>query len=245
MNKKTSIFGIILVLIGLVLLLNRFQIHLFQFLLPGALIGVGIWLIYRQRQKEHLFPPTSAGTYSGTMEPSTPPYPTYGSVGAPNTEGTAGPSGAGMTPGPDYQASGTGPQTGRATAFPEFEGGKVKYSKFLGDMFIECQNVNLQNVEISMFVGDLQVNLRGGKLAPGLNRMIISGFLGDIMVLVPRDIPVFVHCSGFVGDVDLFGRKTSGFGNTLDAQSPEYDTATSKLYIAANNFIGDVRVYIV
>lgn len=236
MNKKTSIFGIILVVIGFLLLLSRFQIHLFQFLLPGALIALGIWLIYRQRQKEHAFPPSPSGPFGDTAQGTySSPYTSPESGGATDQNSTAGVS---QGPRPGYE-------TGRSTSFPEFEGGKVKYSKFLGDMYIDCQNISLQNVEISMFVGDCQVNLRGGKLASGLNRMIISGFLGDIMVLVPRDMPVFVHCSGFVGDVDLFGRRSSGFGNTLDAQSPEYDTATSKLYIATNNFIGDVRVYIV
>lgn len=110
-------------------------------------------------------------------------------------------------------------------------------------MFINCSDVNLQNVEISVFIGDLEVNVAGGKLQSGLNRMIISGFLGDCLVLIPKDMPVYVHCSGFIGDVELLGKRGSGFGNAMDGQTPDYDSAASKLYVAANNFIGDIRVF--
>lgn len=235
MDKKTSIFGIILVVLGALLLLSRFQIHLFQFLLPAALIILGVWFIWRKRNGDPSIPPPPLpdGYYKapgGTPTAGMPPH------SGPST-GPTPPPPPPRSAGYHYEGS-SGP-----AAYPQMEGGKVKYSKFLGDMFIECQNVNMQNVEISMFAGDLQINLRGGKLAPGLNRMIVSGFLGDVMIFVPQGYPVFVHCSGFVGDLDLLGRRSSGFGNTLDAQTSEYDTTDSKLYIAVNNFVGDVRVY--
>ncbi len=280
MDKKTSIFGIILVVLGALLLLSRFQIHLFQFLFPAALIATGVWFIWKKQRKENSIPPppdyTSAGPSGHPMPP--PPPPPRPGFGQPGPSATINPggnlnatsaSGASVNMGPtgmhaqssfqsgqSQSTGGTGQThtgsggyhhggTPGSTAYPQFEAGKVKYSKFIGDMFIECQNINMQNVEVSMFVGDLQVTLSGGRLTPGLNRMIISGFLGDIMVFVPRGLPLFVHCSGFVGDLDLLGRRSSGFGNTLDAQTAEYDSADAKLYVAINNFVGDVRVYYV
>ena len=237
MDKKTSIFGIILVVLGVLLLFSRFEIHLFQFLFPAALIVLGVWFIWRKNSKDTSIPPPPNGYYrapSSTATPGMPPGPGMPPPPITPHDPMAPPP---PPPGSSYQSP------TRPAAFPQVDGGKVKYSKFLGDMFIECQNINMQNVEISMFAGDLQINLRGGKLAPGLNRMIVSGFLGDIMIFVPQGLPVFVHCSGFVGDLDLMGRRSSGFGNTLDAQTAEYDSTDAKLYIAVNNFIGDVRVY--
>jgi lia operon protein LiaF len=110
-------------------------------------------------------------------------------------------------------------------------------------MYIDCNGINLQNVEVSMGVGDVDIRLAGGRLSEGLNRMVISGFVGDVVILAPKDMPLFIHTSAFVGDVDLLGRRGSGFGNTLDHQTENYPGATAKLYIAINCFISDIRVF--
>jgi lia operon protein LiaF len=101
----------------------------------------------------------------------------------------------------------------------------------------------MQNVEISAFIGDVEVKLHGAKLAAGLSRMVVSGFIGDIRVLVPKGMAVFANGSSFVGDIEIFGRRSSGFGNCIDGQSLDYQEAEAKLYIAINSFVGDIRVY--
>ncbi|MEW5995667.1 MAG: cell wall-active antibiotics response protein LiaF, partial [Candidatus Zixiibacteriota bacterium] len=83
-----------------------------------------------------------------------------------------------------------------------------------------------------------------GRLTAGLNRLIISGFVGDIRIYVPVGMPHFVHCSNFIGDINAGGQKASGFSNTIESQTPDYDSAEAKLYIAANNFIGDIKVFV-
>jgi predicted membrane protein len=239
MGKK-SVGGFILIGIGIVLLLNQTMgIHLFTFFWPVVFIVLGLWMIYRRTRRDD---PYRNGP--GPNPYATPPPSDGGSIRAEfkvnSTESTAQGSNqcGSASAGPSYTYHG-----GHAPESPRMVGSKVKYSKFIGDMYVDCNNTNLQNIEISMFIGDLQVDLRNGKLAPGLNRMIIGGFLGDIIVLVPKDMPVFTHCSGFIGDVDLLGRRTSGFGNNVDGQTQGYDTAEAKLYIAINSFIGDLRVY--
>ena len=137
--------------------------------------------------------------------------------------------------------------TDREQAAPDTSAGTgcVKYSKLLGDLFVDCANINLQNVEISMGIGDVEIKLHGGRLASGLNRMINSGFIGDIRVFIPQDMPFHLHCSNFIGDIDAAGQHTGGLSNTIESQSADYDTAQSKLYIAANNFIGDIKLFVV
>jgi predicted membrane protein len=46
-----------------------------------------------------------------------------------------------------------------------------------------------------------------------------------------------------VGDIDVMRRRASGFGNSIDSQTANYDSSAMKLYIACNNFIGDIKVY--
>jgi lia operon protein LiaF len=146
---------------------------------------------------------------------------------------------SGQSSGWDHQANRTSQQPAYATM------GKRKYEKFFGDVFIDCNGVELQHMEVSVFTGDVEIKLHGAILAPGLNRMIISGFIGDVRILVPPDMAVFTQASNFIGDSDLMGRRSSGFGSTLDAQTANYGAAERKLYIASNFFIGDIKVYIV
>jgi len=134
----------------------------------------------------------------------------------------------------------------RVSASPDAgAAGKTRYSKFIGDMYVDCSGVDLQNIEVSSFIGDVEIKLHGGQLAQGLNRMIVSGFIGDVRILVPDGMAVFTQSSNFIGDIEMMGRRSSGFGNSLGAQTRNYSEAESKLYVASNHFIGDVRVYIV
>ena len=125
------------------------------------------------------------------------------------------------------------------------EPGRIKYSKILGDIYVDCQGIKLQNIVVSMGVGDIEMKLHGGTLEPGLNRMIVTGFVGDIRILIPEDMPVFVHSSCLIGDIHLFGNTTSGFSNDLDGQTADYNSSENKLYIAINHFIGDIKVHTV
>jgi lia operon protein LiaF len=109
-------------------------------------------------------------------------------------------------------------------------------------LHVDLSGVNMRNVEVSGFAGDIDVITSRGELSGGLNRLIISEFLGDIKVFVPREWQVFVHCSNFAGDVDILGRRSEGVGNTLEVSTDEYETAERKLYIAISSFVGDVKV---
>ena len=113
----------------------------------------------------------------------------------------------------------------------------------LGDLFIDCKGRSLSNIEISVGLGDLELILNEGILSKGLNRVVISGFVGDIRIFISKETAFFCHCSNFIGDIDLGGQKTSGLNNTLEFSTPDYDQAESKLYVAANSFLGDIRVY--
>jgi len=150
-----------------------------------------------------------------------------------------------VPPVPPPGATDTG-STARISASPDTgPSGRSRYTKFIGDIFVDCSGVELQNLEVSSFIGDIEVKLHGGRLARGLNRMIISGFIGDVRILVPEGMAVFTQSSNFIGDMELMGKRSSGIGNSLDAQTTDYSAAESKLYIASNHFIGDVRVYVV
>ena len=234
MRNKTIIFGAILVFLGIYLLgrslgLFWFSIgDIFRMLIPLGLIVLGIWLIIRKRGQVAMS--QAETSYHADFQPPPPPPPP-GSPAAPA-------SGATFTTPP--------PPPGSSASFTEHPSGQadgaLKYSKFLGDMVIDFKGISLQNIEVSDGIGDIEMRLKGGVLSSGLNRLVIAGFIGDIRIFIPEGMAWFAHCSNFIGDVELAERRASGFGNNLDGQSANYETAAEKVYIAANSFIGDIKV---
>ena len=235
MSNRKIFMGLILVLIGF-LLLGRtldffvFSIHdLIRFVFPLLLIGAGLWVLAHRRGQSQS---TEAG-YQTLNDPN-------------NISADPSPQPVHVGPTPVPPPPGNSERSTRASQSPKSgKHDRMRYSKFIGDMLIDCSGIDLQNVEIGNFLGDVEVKLHGGKLAPGLNRMIISGFIGDVRVLVPEGMAIFAQSSNFIGDIEMMGQRSSGLGNSLDAQSTNYNEAKSKLYIASNHFIGDIRIYIV
>lgn len=230
MSNSAKVIGFVLIIFGVLLVARTLDLVCFgvgdilRHVLPLGLIVLGLWMIVRKKKKLDEVDAPYRAQESGI------PYeaPTSGEMGSrPDPEATQAHSTAAGEQ-PFYR-----------------EAGRLKYSKFVGDMNIDCANLTLENVEVSSVIGDVDINLTGGKLRAGLNRMIFSGFIGDIRIMVPRDFAVFAHCSNFVGDIDVVGRHGSGFGNNIDWQSDNYESADSKLYIAANNFLGDIRIFLV
>jgi lia operon protein LiaF len=222
MTNRKAIFGFILILLGLLLLLRSLDLVFFDFgdlvriVIPLAIITIGIWMLLRKKHKETL------------QEQADYDYAKYSQTQVP-------PSPSGM-PGVNPQASETG------QAFGAGPGLRTRYNKSFGDMFIDCAGVNMENVEVSCSFGDTEIKVHGGILTNGLNRLIVSGFLGDIRVMVPPDLALMAHVTSTGGDVEVLGRRNSGFGNNLDSQTVNYQTADKKLFIAINTFLGDVKI---
>ena len=234
MSSGTKIFGLILIALGVILIGRTFGLFwfglgdLFRHIIPVGLIVLGLWMIVRKKRKldgidaeYHAQEKGTAYTVSVSGQPE--------SINQPDAENVSEHS-----------------YTTRSDEQPLYkDAGRLKYSKFIGDMNIDCTNINLENVEVSSVIGDVEMNLTGGKLCPGLNRLIFSGFISDLRLMIPKSMAVFTHCSNFIGDIDVAGRRASGFGNNIDWQSDNYESADSKLYIAANNFLGDIKIYLI
>ena len=228
MSNRKAIFGFILILIGLVLLLRSLDLVFFDFgdmvriAIPLAVIGFGVWLLLRKKHKETV---REQSTYDYSRY-SNPPDPGPGSP-------------------PPFQSamSGDGAQVSEAGQTMGTEQGiRTRYNKTFGDMYIDCNGVNMENVEVSCSFGDTEIKVHGGSFENGLNRLIVSGFLGDVRVMVPPDLAVMAHVTSTAGDVEMLGRRASGFGNNIDGQTATYQTAEKKLFIAINTFLGDVKI---
>ncbi|MEW6413470.1 MAG: cell wall-active antibiotics response protein LiaF [Candidatus Zixiibacteriota bacterium] len=244
MKPRTKvIFGIAFVFFGFLLLGESTGLfdpgEAMGLLFPFMMIGVGFWLIARRKRQSA--PSSTASFYC----PPTPPRDAEPDVDKmyQQQEQTQSTGKSASSPEDTSYRSSNYEQATTSESPSTDDSGKLKYSKSLGDMLIDFRGVNIHNVEISAGVGDLEIRLSGGVLSDGLNRIIISSFIGDIRIYAPADLPVFTHCSNFVGDIELMGKRASGFGNSIDSQTANYGSSPKKLYMACNSFIGDIRYF--
>ena len=242
-DRSRKIFGFILIFVGI--LMGGATIELFYFdvgdflraILPMGIILLGVWLMVRRKRQDDKLK-EKYGSYEQeikaafhTQDEPKPAEPDPNMSGFAKAQSTT------------EEKSSTSDYDNRSTQSPKRDqSGKIKYNKLFGDIFIDLTNVNAQNVEVSMFIGDCEIKIHGAKLSEGLNRIIISSFIGDIRIFTPKSMPVFVHCSNFIGDIDALGKRSSGFGNNLESQTQSYDSSAQKIYIACNSFIGDIKV---
>lgn len=231
MDKRKVTFGLILIVIGFLLLIRTLGIVYFDFgdfvgtLIPLGLIVVGAWLIIRKKREQDRMT-EHFNSYSQASTATSGP-----AAGAQRATGSARAETHSQTfDGKTAQ----GPSVSRE--------GFQQYRKALGDLFVDLAGVNMRNIEVSSFVGDIEIIASRAELGEGLNRLIISDFLGDVRVFVPRDWQVFVHANSFAGDMDVLGRRSDGLGNTLEVATDDYEGAEKKLYIAISGFVGDMKV---
>jgi len=242
MSKRTLIIGLILISVGVLMLgatLDLYYItpgEIVRFLIPFFFIVGGLALIVKKRRREKSNDPM--------LEVNIAPPPPE----KPRTASSQQFTRASAQPRPSYasQSRATNQETSRpeqAAQSPNMQmPGKVKYAKQLGDIYVDLSNIAANNVEVSNIIGDTEISAFGAKLDTGLNRLIVSSFVGDIKIQLPKSLAVFVHCSSFVGDIAVAGRASTGFGNAIDWRSDNYDSSETKLYIAVNNFVGDIRI---
>jgi predicted membrane protein len=66
--------------------------------------------------------------------------------------------------------------------------------------------------------------------------------VGDLDVLAPRTVGIMVKAGGFVIDSDLFGNSRDSILNTVEAVSPNYAEAESRLVIETACFVTNIKV---
>ena len=117
-----------------------------------------------------------------------------------------------------------------------------KFDRTFGDTRIEAKDMEIDGLSSSMVFGDTRIDLTGGRLKPGVNRVTVSSVFGDIKVLVPPGVEAAASASNTFGDIDVLGKSAEGIGNSLHSQTAGYDSASIKIDIAVRTTFGDIRV---
>ena len=128
----------------------------------------------------------------------------------------------------------------RAFRAPAEPSNSVSYG--VGDYAPNLVGKEIRKENFSHGLGDMDVDLSRAVFPEGQATVRASHGLGDLTVIVPRDLAVRVKASAGLGDARLFDERADGFGPRLDFQSADYVTATRKLDLEASVGLGAVKV---
>jgi lia operon protein LiaF len=113
---------------------------------------------------------------------------------------------------------------------------------FIGEVRLIKNPFDLNDLNISGFIGDVKIDLSKAIIPEGESTIVISGLIGDIDIYVPADLEVAITSSAFVGDMDIIGDRSSGLSSKIHTVSPHYESSSRKVKISISLFIGDVDV---
>ena len=130
----------------------------------------------------------------------------------------------------------------RATRPSSYSSTFANASYGFGDYRPDLSGKEIRREIFSHGLGSVVLDLTRATIPDGQNSMRASHGLGDLRVIVPRDLAVSVKASAGMGEVRVFGERADGIAPHLEFRSDDYMTATRKLDIDASAGLGDVRV---
>ncbi|MFT4399364.1 LiaRS two-component regulatory system accessory protein LiaF [Bacillus sp. SW14] len=115
-------------------------------------------------------------------------------------------------------------------------------SFFIGELQMMKQPFDLNDLNISGFIGDIKIDLSKAMIPEGESTIVISGVIGNVDIYVPSDLDVAVSSAVFIGDINLIGSKKSGLSTKVYAASSDFSESKRRIKVSVSLFIGDVDV---
>lgn len=103
-------------------------------------------------------------------------------------------------------------------------------------------NWTVKDEELWLGVGDVELDFSQATIPPGETTLRFISFVGDVDLFIPSSVGVSVRAAGFVIDGDILGRDYDTFLTPVEATSPNYATAESRLRIEMTSFVADLKV---
>ncbi|MBJ3766490.1 LiaRS two-component regulatory system accessory protein LiaF [Bacillus subtilis] len=115
-------------------------------------------------------------------------------------------------------------------------------SFFIGELQMMKQPFDLNDLNVSGFIGDIKIDLSKAMIPEGESTIVISGVIGNVDIYVPSDLEVAVSSAVFIGDINLIGSKKSGLSTKVYAASTDFSESKRRVKVSVSLFIGDVDV---
>jgi lia operon protein LiaF len=111
-----------------------------------------------------------------------------------------------------------------------------------GKVAFKKQNWAVEPMDLYNMVGDYYIDFSKGFIPERETPIKVRGWVGEVKMLIPEDVPVKVHAVVSVGEVKLFDYAPEQIKHVIAYKSDDYDEAVRKLNITIELKIGSVRI---
>jgi lia operon protein LiaF len=117
-----------------------------------------------------------------------------------------------------------------------------KRKQLIGEINLGGSPWQLEDLFLWCGVGATKVDFTTAILTEGETVVDISGWVGDITVLVPQDMDINATIDVRVGEGTLFGHNQGGSARFLSYKSEDYELARKKVLLLVSLGVGEVTV---
>ena len=97
-------------------------------------------------------------------------------------------------------------------------------------------------MDIWQGVGDYHFDFSRAFIPEKETLIKLSGWVGDIDILLPGDVAFKVDAEANVGDINVLGHKQDGINPYVHYKSPDYDQAVRKLAFEFDFKVLDLKI---
>ncbi|BCB02942.1 cell wall-active antibiotics response protein LiaF [Bacillus sp. KH172YL63] len=119
---------------------------------------------------------------------------------------------------------------------------KMNRGFIVGDIRFSEPNWPLENMKLYNAIGDYYFDFSKAYIPEGESTIDIKGWIGDVKMIIPENVPVEIDLRVQVGDVKLFEQKSADIRSELYYRSPEYESAAKKIKLTVDVKIGSIRI---
>ncbi|MGG1664291.1 cell wall-active antibiotics response protein LiaF [Brevibacillus sp. NRS-1366] len=119
---------------------------------------------------------------------------------------------------------------------------KDSRSSLIGDFHLTSGRFELSQLHVWHGIGDVVIDLSRAMLMKEEALLVVEGWIGDVTIYVPVDLPVLVSAELTIGDLEIFSHRQGGVNRSLMIRSDHYDQAVHKVNLHISLLVGDIKV---
>ena len=119
----------------------------------------------------------------------------------------------------------------------------LQLSHTFGDIRLKLNSAAFTGGNLSNVFGNIEVDMENIKLSEGTHNLKFSGVFGDMILILPKNIPVSISAETSFGTIRIKERSSSGVAGRLHFATEGIESVPHKLLIEAHQTFGDIRVF--
>jgi lia operon protein LiaF len=119
---------------------------------------------------------------------------------------------------------------------------KINKNFIVGEVKLSEPNWSLEPMKFSNVIGDYYMDFSKAFIPEGETPIEIKGWVGDLKMIIPDNVPVDIMIKVKVGEVKLFDHQSSEVRSDFHYQSPEYEHSSKKIKLSVNVKVASIRI---